>query len=363
MFLFHDFYPLWAAGRVLLEGGNPYDDQNIIRTLISAGVDLQSYPGGFHNPPWSIWLFIPCALMPLLWAEYLWVALQALLVTVAVMTSLRILDDWQCAEQFRCRKMLLLIGLLSFFPLTKLFLMGQSSAIILFAVMLGYRELTKKNDFLAGALFSLALLKFQLIIPIFLVLLAYCLRTKRVSVIKGLAVALSVQCLATVIARPAAFNEYYYYIFSLFSDRSTASQTTLGHLAASITGKPELVALVSITSCITFLFIGTNIRGRFDYWFFLSLLAGLICAPYAWSHDFVIALLPYFFLLNSCARKNYNLTAAFLTAATIASWIYVSTDFRTREQLMIIWPVLLAIGWIALRKAVPEKIPMIPNYL
>ena len=61
MSIFHDFLPMWAAGRAIQLGIDPYDPTVIASilydTLQAEGQTLNAWPGGFMYPPWSLWIF------------------------------------------------------------------------------------------------------------------------------------------------------------------------------------------------------------------------------------------------------------------------------------------------------------------
>src|SRR5689334_9577461 len=64
-----DFGVYYAAGRIFLHGGNPYDYSQLVREIVSS-------TGKTNNPyyyaPWFTWTLVPLALLPFGIARILW---------------------------------------------------------------------------------------------------------------------------------------------------------------------------------------------------------------------------------------------------------------------------------------------------
>jgi len=65
-----DFRGYYAAARVLLEGGNPYEYSQVARVLI----DITGWAGNnpFYYPLWFGWFFVPFTLLPFQTARAVW---------------------------------------------------------------------------------------------------------------------------------------------------------------------------------------------------------------------------------------------------------------------------------------------------
>ena len=88
-----DFRPLYLGASVMLDGGNPYDDQLLKQTWIDAarreGFTGLSMPGlpetPLVYPPWALPLFVPLTALAWLDAVPLWYALLAALLPASVL--------------------------------------------------------------------------------------------------------------------------------------------------------------------------------------------------------------------------------------------------------------------------------------
>src|SRR5688572_9349266 len=68
-----DFRGYYAAARVLLAGGNPYDYHLVARVLLDVTGEMGNNP--YYYPPWFSWLFIPVVFLPFQIARAIWMTL------------------------------------------------------------------------------------------------------------------------------------------------------------------------------------------------------------------------------------------------------------------------------------------------
>lgn len=78
-----DFLQYWAAGRLLRDGGNPYDADQLFAVQAAAGRP-DDRPVLTWNPPWALPLVAPAGLLPWRAGQLLWLALQLGLVAGSV---------------------------------------------------------------------------------------------------------------------------------------------------------------------------------------------------------------------------------------------------------------------------------------
>jgi len=65
-----DFRGYYAAARVLLAGGNPYDYQQVAHVLLEITGEMGNNP--YYYPPWFAWFFIPFVVLPFQIARAAW---------------------------------------------------------------------------------------------------------------------------------------------------------------------------------------------------------------------------------------------------------------------------------------------------
>ena len=127
--------------------------------------ELRRGPLRYIHPPFEALLFVPFAFFPYGTAFVLWdLTNLGMLVAAAIPLRATLLPDsgfhlWD-----------LLLGLLAFFPIFANFFQGQDAILLLLVVALAFRAMKLQADFLAGSWMALGLFRFQLVIPLVLVL-------------------------------------------------------------------------------------------------------------------------------------------------------------------------------------------------
>ena len=71
----HDFIEYWSAARLLWHGGNPYDPAALLAVERAAGWP-EPQPLLMWNPPWTLALVLPLALLPFRFATVVWLLLR-----------------------------------------------------------------------------------------------------------------------------------------------------------------------------------------------------------------------------------------------------------------------------------------------
>jgi hypothetical protein len=65
-----DFRGYYAAARVLMAGGNPYDYRLVAQVLLQVTGEMGNNP--YYYPPWFTWIFTPIAFLPFQVARAIW---------------------------------------------------------------------------------------------------------------------------------------------------------------------------------------------------------------------------------------------------------------------------------------------------
>lgn len=164
-----DFTAFYAAGTLVRSGeaADLYDPsaQFRVQAQFTDNPELRRGPLRYIHPPFEALLFVPFALFPYRTAFVLW-DLANLGMLFAVATSLRatLLPN----RGIHIKDVAL--GLLAFFPIFANFFQGQDAILLLLLVALAFQAMKRRADFLAGCWMALGLFRFQLVIPLVLVL-------------------------------------------------------------------------------------------------------------------------------------------------------------------------------------------------
>jgi len=278
----NDFVAYWATGRLLLEGGNPYDAGALLelqRAVGSRFVDA----GVVRNPPWVLPFLLPFAALPFAAGWYVWAICQILLVGVSAVLLWKLFGG-----RARPTKAILLTFL--FPPALFVALGGQIGGLLLLGLAGFTWAVEQRRDFLAGLFLGLLTLKPHLLLPFGVVVLLWTFRERRFAPLLGAATVVAASCVLALLLQPDLFD--YYAVFAraeipeedVVSTPGAALRLLFGFDRFWIQWLPAVIG------------IGWGVR-RFhlwrDKWLWseqLPLLAAVswLSAPYGWVYDMVL---------------------------------------------------------------------------
>ncbi len=162
-----DFSVFYTAARILNQGlGHQLyvaDVQNRVQKEFTGNLPSRPAALPYIHPPFEALIFLPLSRFAYLPAFLIWNLLNiGILFSVALQLRpsiglLRVISPWQCV-----------LVAAAFFPVFECLLQGQDSILQLLACVLAWTALEKQEDFLAGCWFALGAFKFQLMLPIVL---------------------------------------------------------------------------------------------------------------------------------------------------------------------------------------------------
>ena len=286
-----DFRGYYAAARVLLVGGNPYDYNQLAPILLQITGRMGNNP--YYYPPWFAWFITPFAVLPYGLASVLWMALN----WTVWLYSLWMLGKYLNWPKEGWRRWLI------FFLATYLFAWitwrYEQTGILLFAFLVAILVALDKKDWLGvGIWMALFLLKPNITLVPLVAIIIWLLRCKQWKpiIIFGLTVAFLLA--ATTLATP----DWYQPLFKPGIGNGLANElngpgqivairinTTLtdflkmSHLNATIIALIYIVAfLIGILVLAFTLFHFQSILEIIA----ISLLVGYALTPYALQYDY-----------------------------------------------------------------------------
>ena len=162
----------------------------------------------YIHPPFEAALYLAAAWLPLKRAYLLWTLLNLgfLAVTARCLATGSLMPwDWR----------MLLAASLTFVPLLLCLVQGQDSILLLLLVLLAFTSLRRGHAFAAGCWLALGLFKFQLVLPLFVVLLLTQVRSRN-ALAKGFtSVALFLAGLSVAISGWSVFTAYPQFLLHL----------------------------------------------------------------------------------------------------------------------------------------------------
>lgn len=233
-----DFRTSYTAGYMLRTGHatqlyNYTAEQHFQSALVSP--EPRALP--LMTPPFSVLLFIPLSLLSF-WPAY---AAFAAINVALLFISFSLLKPFLATLASRWTPAPLLL-FLSFLPAAIALIMGQLSFVLLLLYCACFVALRRERSFLAGLILSLALIKFQIALPVAALFLVWRQWRFFVGFLIGgtLLTALSI-----LIVGPAAFLPYLHSLFSM-THSITADRATQFHFGILPNLMPNLYGLLFV---------------------------------------------------------------------------------------------------------------------
>jgi hypothetical protein len=154
-----DFRGYYAAAKVLLAGGNPYDYRLVADALLEITGEMGNNP--FYYPLWFAWLFIPLVWLPFQTARWIWMAFNLVLWSVGLW-RLGELVHWP-PEGWK-RYFFFLLATLSFAWIVWRY--EQAGILVFFLLLAALLAAQKEKWDAAGIWLALSLIKPNITLPI-----------------------------------------------------------------------------------------------------------------------------------------------------------------------------------------------------
>lgn len=164
-----DFTAFYTAGRMLRlgRGDKLYDPvaQQAVQREFTAESEIRRGPLRYIHPPFEALLFVPLALLPYPEAFALWDVFNLGMVVAAALLLRGMVPALRKAQQWE-----IILALLAFFPIFANFFQGQDAILLLLLTVLAFRAMNHRADFVAGCWLGAGLFRYQLVLPLVLIL-------------------------------------------------------------------------------------------------------------------------------------------------------------------------------------------------
>ena len=302
-----DFTAFYAAA-TLVRSGHAVDiynpsEQFSAQTRFTDDSELRRGPLRYIHPPFEALLFVPFTFFPYRAAFILWdLANVGMLVAIAVSLRTTLLPGsgihiWD-----------LLLGLLAFFPIFANFFQGQDAILLLLVVTLAFRAMKLRADFSAGCWMALGLFRFQLVIPLVLVLALWGRRRIALGFISVTALLVLVSAVMVGWENLMRYPGYLW-LWASVPGSGRTPRSLLPSLLGLITGWPRLdhihwlVAIVLLVSAwLVIVVAGMKNRAQeprfFDFCFACAILASVLVGYNTSTYDLALLVLPLAVMLR-----------------------------------------------------------------
>ncbi len=310
-----DFPDFYCAARMLAAGHG--------HRLYDAGLQRQyqaRYAGRvgtlYIHPPFEAVLYLAVAWLPLRDAYLLWSLLNLTFLAVAVRRVAKEIEAWDWR---------LSLGVsLTFVPTLLCFLQGQDSLLLLLLVVLSFSALRHSRGFAAGCWLGLALFKFQLALPLALVLVVTQSRNVRTGLVKGFCLAaLALAALSVAISGWSLFLVYPKFLLHLQAQPFAgvvpqAMANFRGLIYLFFHSDQSSGAIISLSILCAAALIATlwgwKRKDNFDLAFANTVIFALLASYHLNPHDLSLLLLPSALLFRRASRRTPS-------ARNPANWI------------------------------------------
>jgi hypothetical protein len=296
-----DYTAFYTGWTIVADGHAPdlYDigTQTATQQAILGGRSFEAGLNPFNNPPHLVVPFVPLAALPLPTSYLAWGAIQiGLLAWLVWRLWSAVAADWSRDE----RRVLIAVSLAAS-PLLITFFQGAFSLFACVAVLEAYLALRASRDGRAGAWLVLATIKPQAVAGLGLMLLVG--RRWR-AIAAGLAVAVALAIVATVVLGPAIWGDYLRFLSRYVStfDELSVRPSVMWNIRGTLTlliGPDRAAEQAGLINGVGFIgqLLGLAAvawlwRGRwsprtpdFDLRFALTIVLGLLTSPHLNPHD------------------------------------------------------------------------------
>jgi hypothetical protein len=300
-----DFVEYWAAGRLNITDGNPFDPQQMEALQLKTG-RTEGIPIMMWNPPWMLALVMPFGAMNYNLGRVVWLFFNLALV-------------FACIELLWCmyggapryRWIGWLVGL-CFEPVLQTMLKGQSGILLLMGIVGFLYFIEHQKDFWAGVLLMLATLKPHTLYLVFVALLLWSWKYRRWRAVLGLAMTLGLAVIVVWSVNPL-FLQQYLYALANFQPVDFATPTIGGALRLLFGTQHFWMQFVGPTLGI--LWMGFYWKRHADSWNWvvnapLLVVVSMVTTAYGWTFDQTVALVAIIAVFAAYSHHRWTICVA-----------------------------------------------------
>jgi hypothetical protein len=359
-----DFTIFYTAGKMLRQGlgHRLYDSalQYEVQQTFAAGVRIRKGPLPFNHPPVEALIFEPLASLDYPAAYLVWSGIN-----LAILGFLPFLLRRHIPVLAQCPAFVWVLMFLGFFPVLVALLQGQDVILLLLLNALAFAALKRNADTLAGCWLGLSVFKFQLIIPLVLILLCW-RRTKVLQSFVVVAAGLTAMSVAiTGLAGALRYPGFVLHVEKFMErDRIAVDMPNLRGLlegwsfARGFPGAHVITIAFSIGLLVWVIVKG---RGRtpssqrferdfdldFDLRFSVAMVTAVLVSYHAFPYDLSLLVIPLLLVVNyviaTASLHRYRSRALmvpmgllFLTPVYLLLWIRLD-HFNLFANVLLLW--------------------------
>ena len=340
-----DFRGYYAAARVFITGGNPYDYHQVAQVLLSVTGRMGNNP--YYYAPWFVWLFIPLTLLPFQIARAVWMLLNLLAWNFSLWKISRIIN-W---PQKGWRQYLFFI--LSTFTFAWITWIFEQASILVFAILVALLFSIRNQKWgLSGLLLSFLLIKPNITLVVVATICLWLISNEQWKPIKAFGSWLVILLTITTLLTPTWYRPFFEPGFGQGLSIDLDGPNKLG-ATRFFTTIFDWLAILGIKDTLSWFTYGICAILGFIllYWIVrhskslmevtsVALLVSYFLTPYALQYDYAPLVIVLLWALSLCTSSKKARVVGYL----FAGFIFSVTIWKQN----IAWGFWIVIGLIAL---------------
>lgn len=343
-----DFRGYYAAARVLVAGGNPYDYSQVAPVLLSVTGYMGNNP--YYYPPWFAWCFTPISWLPFQTARCVWMTFN-LAIWIVSLWQLSKLLDWP--ERGWPRWLMFLLTTYIFSWMTIWF---EQIGIVLFALLIALISAVRKQQWnLSGVWLALLLIKPNITFISVIAATAWLVRRGQWRPVVVMSMLISSLFIVTTIATPDWYQPFFQpgfgrgLIVNMDGPNHVTSvrinSTLLDWLIMLNIGEGlrkliyTLTVIGGVSVCVLVVRKSTSILQVIA----VAVLVSFAITPYAVQYDYPPLALVWFLATASCTGSRQSLLGGVVISIFIVS--VLSWERFTSEAYWIVIGLCLLSIW------------------
>jgi hypothetical protein len=303
---FYDLHFLWAAGKVALEGGNPYELSSYAAAVRESSLPLSEQIQPFPHPPWTLLFYAVLASFSFQSASTLMAVINIVLAGYAFSLCSDLIKFNTSKQRIFC-----IFALILFPPFYSTLINGQINLILWIGLLL-FISREKDSPFLASLGLVLTLFKPHILMPLYLAcaIFAFSRRSYRL-VLYGLSLTLSL-VLSTELIFPGLWLNYFRSL-DILSQHLNMPGTSVNQILYTYLNVKHAALLTSTLSLllVIFLTLQVDFKQRIPWELFISI--SLLGTPYLWSHSFIMLGSTYLWIVAKSFTNSERITLYSIT--------------------------------------------------
>jgi Glycosyltransferase family 87 len=333
-----DYFHLWAAGKLNIQGKDPFSDQLVEQLRIFEGGNPSiTKISVMLNPPWFITILIPFSLLSYPISRLVWLIFSIIQLLLSAMIF------WHIYSGVRKLRWLAVLAVFIFGPTISMLMKGQITSVAVLGIALFlYFSNDRRKDWLAGISISLITVKPQTVILFWIILALWIIKEKRWIIPFSFCLSIITLSLITVSLNHAVFIEYFV-IFSSYKISDWATPTIGSYLRFFWLGIDKfwlqyLPAIIGGAWAVYYWFKHHQ-AWNWEKELPIILLASLVLSPYSWSYDLVISI-PAIILVTHWLIKERK---HWINLFVVLIYLSINTlDLFLHQKLDEFWFIWLA---------------------